>query len=195
MQEIDLIKEAQNGSINARDMLIDRHMGLIVKWAKKYKFQRETLEDTIQNAILGFMRAIELYKEGFDNKLTSYAEFLVRRYIYAAYFNSQLIYLPRKKKYKRKGWEWLNNGLPKANLVGVFFNGQKSSLINDLANKDDVHKLFNVCINQRQKDIIGMLYEGHKITHIATKLNISRGAIRQNIERIKDAFNQTVLQN
>src|SRR3989344_6905732 len=81
-EELKLIKEAQAGSIEARNKLLLANIRFIIFTAKQNRHHYDTaveIRDLVQEGVFGLMRAIEKYKFSMKNKdgkpyrLTTYA--------------------------------------------------------------------------------------------------------------------------
>lgn len=78
-----LLPQAQNGNIYARDRIIEMYLRIVIKQAlychKKYQV---SLEDTIQNGILGLITAIKKYNPAEQDKFSTYAPWWINQSIY-----------------------------------------------------------------------------------------------------------------
>ena len=69
---IDVI-EAQAGSQEAMQKLIDRNKGLIWSIVKRFQDRGYELEDLYQVAVMGFIKCIKRFDASFEVQLTTYA--------------------------------------------------------------------------------------------------------------------------
>lgn len=78
-----LIPQAQNGNTYAQNRLVEMYLRIVVKQAlyccKKYQV---SLEDTIQNGVLGLITAIKKYNPTEHDKFSTYAPWWINQYIY-----------------------------------------------------------------------------------------------------------------
>src|SRR6201991_1587464 len=69
----DLWRRASRGDPAARERLIEQHMPLARSLAVQYRHAREPLDDLIQVANLGLVKAVDRYDPGRGIAFTSYA--------------------------------------------------------------------------------------------------------------------------
>jgi RNA polymerase sigma-32 factor len=82
-EELDLArryKESHDPLVGRR--LIESHLRLVVKIARQCCSRRELLPDLIQEGCLGLMRALEKYDPDRGIRLSSYAAWWIRAYVY-----------------------------------------------------------------------------------------------------------------
>jgi RNA polymerase sigma factor (sigma-70 family) len=93
-KEHELIAQAQQGDLTARDRLTACNLAFIAKWAKRY---RGTLpvDDAVQEGVMGFWRAIEKFDLALGRRLKTYAAWWVRCFIGRAAGRDTLIRLPQ----------------------------------------------------------------------------------------------------
>ncbi len=78
-QEVQLAQAIENGSLSARDRMIEGNLRLVVSVAKKYTNRGLPFLDLIQEGNLGLMRAVQKfdYRRGF--KFSTYATWWIRQ--------------------------------------------------------------------------------------------------------------------
>ena len=72
-EEEETIKEVLNGSLEARNKLIEHNLRLVVYVAKRYETDIVHLEDLISIGTIGLIKAIETFKLDKNIKLATYA--------------------------------------------------------------------------------------------------------------------------
>lgn len=109
-EEIETIKSAKNGDKLAKEEIIMRNIRLVVFLAKKYSNDTISLEDLIQEGIMGVLRAIGLYDFQYDIKFGAYAyswiKHMISRYVitkereFIALVNKGRLYIDYQTKYQ-----------------------------------------------------------------------------------------------
>ena len=89
-EEIEYIKQSQNGDINARNKLIEHNLRLVVFLSKKYENTKIDLEDLVSIGTIGLIKGVNTYKLDKNIKLATYASRCID--------NEILMYLRKTKK-------------------------------------------------------------------------------------------------
>ena len=89
-QEIELLSRVKEGSVEARNCLIEHNLRLVVYVAKRYETDTFNLEDLVSIGTLGLIKAINTFKCDKNIKLATYASRCIE--------NEILMYLRKKSK-------------------------------------------------------------------------------------------------
>ncbi|MBE6145592.1 MAG: RNA polymerase sporulation sigma factor SigK [Bacilli bacterium] len=89
-EEIEYVIKCQQGSIDARNILIEHNLRLVVFIAKKYETTLDTLEDLVSIGTIGLIKGINTYKIDKNIRLATYASRCIS--------NEILMYLRKNKK-------------------------------------------------------------------------------------------------
>lgn len=94
-EEVELIRRAQAGSEAAMRRLVDANLRLVYKVARRYRCRSYTLDDLVQEGVVGLMCAIERFDETRGFRLSTYALHWVRQAIARAVEqNDRMIHVP-----------------------------------------------------------------------------------------------------
>ena len=89
-EELFYLKEFENGSIDAKNKLIEHNLRLVVYLSKKYENAKIDLEDLVSIGTIGLIKGINTYKIDKNIKLATYASRCID--------NEILMYLRKNKK-------------------------------------------------------------------------------------------------
>jgi RNA polymerase primary sigma factor len=93
--EADLIRRAQSGDRQALETLIETHLGLVYKISRRYRCRTYSLDDLVQEGVVGLMTAIERFDGSRGCRLSTYAVHWIRQAIARAVEqNDRLIHVP-----------------------------------------------------------------------------------------------------
>lgn len=178
-EEDKLIKELENGNIEARNKLIEHNLRLVAHIVKKYSNYKEDQDDLISIGTIGLIKGIDSYNKNNGSKITTYAARCIE--------NEILMYFRSNKKY-------MNNvsindpiGYDKDGNVITFIDVLKSEE-EDICEEVSLHenikllkKYYNI-LTDREKEIIKLRYgldNSKEFTQkeISKKLSISRSYV------------------
>lgn len=193
-EELKYLQEASNGSIEAKNKLIEHNLRLVVYLSKKYESTKIDLEDLVSIGTIGLIKGINTYKMDKNIKLATYASRCID--------NEILMYLRKNKK--RNGDVSLEESLSydsegnELHLEDIL--GTDPDLVTKELEDNDIKATLMKEINnlpERDKQIMKLRYGlfGEKeITQkeLAEKLNISQSYIsrieKKVIKRIKETI-------
>src|SRR5574344_1271949 len=91
-EELDYLVKAKQGDMEARNILIEHNLRLVVFLAKKYESTGYDLEDLVSIGTIGLIKGIETYKIDKNIKLATYSSRCIA--------NEILMYVRKNKKRK-----------------------------------------------------------------------------------------------
>lgn len=91
-EELKYLKEMEEGSVEAKNKLIEHNLRLVVYLSKKYENTKIDLEDLVSIGTIGLIKGINTYKIGKNIKLATYASRCID--------NEILMYLRKTKRRK-----------------------------------------------------------------------------------------------
>ena len=191
------IKEYENGSIEAKNILIERNLRLVAHIAKKYINNGKENEDLISIGTIGLIKAISSYDSKKSVRLATFAAKCID--------NEILMYLRSCKRY--------NGDLYLQDPIGVDKEGNEIIIMDIISSGNDnieeqvdlkiqSKKLFEkikTILTKREQYIISLRYGlmgGEEITQreIAKKLGISRSYVsrieKKAIKKLNEELNK-----
>ncbi len=87
-EEIDLAKRIERGDLNAKERLVNSNLRLVVSIARRYQGFGLPLQDLVQEAMLGLIRAAEKFDWRRGYKFSTYATLWIRQSIQRGLDNS-----------------------------------------------------------------------------------------------------------
>ena len=193
-EELKYLMEFENGSIEAKNKLIEHNLRLVVYLSKKYENTKIDLEDLVSIGTIGLIKGINTYKVDKNIKLATYASRCID--------NEILMYLRKNKK--RNGDVSLEESLSfdaegnELHLEDIL--GTEPDLITKELEDNDLKMILMKEINKlskRDREIIKLRYGlfGEKeITQkeLADKLNISQSYISRIEKKVIKKIKETI---
>lgn len=196
-EEEEYLIKMKEGSLEAKNVLIERNMRLVAHVSKKYQNAEEEMEDLISIGTIGLIKAVMTYDMGKGSKLATYAARCID--------NELLMYLRSKRKVSRE--------ISLYEPIGTDKEGNQISLLDiveseelDVVEKMELHKnveqiykLLPVVLTEREKEIIILRYGlyNKKVQtqrEIAEKIGISRSYVsrieKHALEKLKKSLNE-----
>ena len=194
-EETRLVLLSQDGDLNARNILIEHNLRLVVFLSKKYENTGLELEDLVSIGTLGLIKAVKTYRLDKNIKLATYASRCID--------NEILMFLRKTKRLKTEvsidaslSYDAEGNELHLEDVLGT----DKDIVTRGIEEENDKKLMINevMRLNPRDRDIIILRYGllGHKeLTQkeVAKKLGISQSYIsrieKKVIKRLKTLVN------
>lgn len=185
-EETRLLKEYAEGSMEARNKLIEHNLRLVVYVAKKYEANLTHLEDLISIGTLGLIKAIQTFKVEKAIKLATYASRCID--------NEILMHLRKKGRMKIEvsideplNIDYDGNEL----LLSDILSGDDRYLLDRLEENEKRAGMFAAIdeLSDREKEIVRMRFgldNGEEMTQkiVAETLGISQSYISRLEKRI-----------
>ena len=184
-----------NGDKEARDVLIEHNLRLVVHIAKKYISNDQELEDYTSIGIVGLIKAIDSFKENKGYKISTYASRCIE--------NEILMYIRATKKQKAE--------LSLSQVIGTDKDGNDMELLDILEQEDvdTVDSIYNKTLlkeaqdfldkklDKREKYILNSRYglDGRKAKtqqEVANELGISRSYVSRIETKIQSLLRKNI---
>lgn len=194
-EEQKLIKEFKNGSVEAKNKLVEHNLRLVAHIVKKYYTENEEQDDLISIGTIGLIKAINSFDDTKGIKLATFASRCIE--------NEILMYFRSKKKNSQE--------ISISEPIDTDSEGNPLTLIDIISHDDDIADDIDLKIktemlygfieeitDEREKTIIVLrygLYNTVPLTQnqVAKRLNISRSYVsrieKKIIERLRKKFN------
>ena len=174
------LQEYKQGSLEAKDILIQRNLRLVAHIVKKYQGAAEELDDLISIGTIGLIKAIQTFDFQKASRLSTYA---------ARCIDNELLMLLRSKKksskevslYEPIGTDKEGNEISLLDVIET----DPVDVVKNYSLKQDIDYLYQLIpkiLSQREQEIITLrygLYGKEEMTQreIAKRLNISRSYV------------------
>ena len=185
-EEARLLEAYANGSQDARNILIERNLRLVVYIAKKFESAGGNVEDLISIGTIGLIKAINTFKLDKNIKLATYASRCIE--------NEILMHLRRTSKLKTEvsfdeplNVDWDGNELLLSDILGTE-NDVVYHRLEDEVNRKLLHSAMKK-LAPREKELMEMRFgikSGKEMTQkeVADRLGISQSYISRLEKRI-----------
>lgn len=179
-EEKQCLAQMNEGSLEARHILIERNMRLVAHIAKKYQNIDEDLEDMISIGTIGLIKAIGTFRADKGSKLATYAARCID--------NELLMHLRSKRKTAREISLYEPIGTDKeGNQIHLLdiMEHTEPDIVERMEQEKNIKRLYEIMprvLSQRELMILSLRYGLHNeqaVTQreIARKLNISRSYV------------------
>lgn len=189
------LEKMKEGSLEAKNTLIERNLRLVAHISRKYQNGEEDMEDLISIGTIGLIKAIATFNYERGNRLATYAARCID--------NELLMYFRGKKKTSREVSLYEPIGTDKEgnqiNLMDVVESTDRDifEVIELKGNTRKVYEAIPKVLNSREREIIEWrygLYNRKPVTQreIADKLGVSRSYVsrieKRALEKLKGCF-------
>lgn len=179
-EESRYLQEYKQGSLQAKDILIERNLRLVAHIVKKYQGAPEELDDLISIGTIGLIKAIQTFDAKKASRLSTYAARCID--------NELLMYFRSKKKINREVSLYDPIGTDKEgneiSLLDVIETEPVDVVKNYSLRQDSLllYRLIPQILTQREQEIIKFRYglygqQEQTQREIAKRLNISRSYV------------------
>lgn len=179
-EERHYLQEYKQGSLEAKNILIERNLRLVAHIVKKYQGASEELDDLISIGTIGLIKAVQTFDSAKASKLSTYA---------ARCIDNELLMLLRSRKksnrevslYEPIGTDKEGNEISLLDVIET----EPVDVVKNYALKQDttlLYRLLPEILSQREQEILKLrygLYGEKELTQreIAKRLNISRSYV------------------
>ena len=189
------LQQYKQGSLEAKNILIERNLRLVAHIVKKYQGAVEELDDLISIGTIGLIKAIHTFDAGKASRLSTYAARCID--------NVLLMLLRSKKKSSREVSLYEPIGTDKeGNEISLLdvIETEPVDVVKNYSLKQDIDLLYQLLpkvLSPREQEIITLrygLYGERELTQreIAKRLNISRSYVsrieKNALLKLREAF-------
>jgi len=188
-EEYKLITEAKNGSLSARNKVVEANVKFVFEIAKRYAGRGVSLGDLIQEGNLGMLKALEKFDVSKGCKFISYAVWWIRYYIQESIRRHSLLCMTEIEPSCPNDIV-MEQSLMDENDEKVFFNEIQFSdqNVNDRKETQEKQEQFTVSLlevlNKNERTVIERLFglDGTReqtLMEVGDSLNMSCERVRQ----------------
>lgn len=179
-EEAYYLNQYQEGSLEAKNILIERNLRLVAHIVKKYPFAPEDTEDLISVGTIGLIKAISTFNSGKNCRLATYAARCID--------NELLMFFRNRKKHTKNVSLYEPIGTDKEgneiNIMEIFVS-EEPDIFDKVTLNEDTKKLYDILpkiLNEREQYVISMRYglynkKTRTQQEIADELGISRSYV------------------
>ncbi len=179
-EEAYYLNQYQEGSLEAKNILIERNLRLVAHIVKKYPFAAEDTEDLISIGTIGLIKAISTFNSHKNCRLATYAARCID--------NELLMFFRNRKKHTKNVSLYEPIGTDKeGNEISIMeiFVSDETDIFDKITLNEDTKRLYDILpktLNKREQYVISMRYGlyNNKIRtqqEIADELGISRSYV------------------
>ncbi|MBQ2865047.1 MAG: RNA polymerase sporulation sigma factor SigK [Clostridia bacterium] len=195
-EEAEAIIKAENGDMEARDLLIRHNLRLVAHIVKKFYASREDQDDLISVGTIGLIKAVSSYKSGKNIKLATFAAKCIENEI-LMYFRSL-----KKQAGEISLSEPIDTDKDGNTLSLIDIISCEDTMLEDIADAERRSRLLKLTVqalDKREKDIIIMRYglfgsNVHTQQAVAEHFGISRSYVsrieKKALEKLKAALGE-----
>ena len=194
-EELELIKLAQNGNVEALEYLLNKYKDLVNLKVGKYFIIGAEKEDIIQEGMIGLYKAVKNYEADKQNSFKSFANLCIERQLITAIKTSNRqkhIPLNSSLSLNMPVYENDDNNVP---LI-EFFDSKTTEDPLDTITKKEYYKLIGNKINKNlstfEKKVLTKFAEGESYVKIAEELDAPVKSIDNAIQRIRKKANKNI---
>ena len=177
--ERELLKKAQKGDQQAREMLLMSMMPYAIKMAKKYNGKGMDFEDYRQWAMIGVLEAIDRFDLKLKTRLITFVTWRVRHRLTVAQLKGELIRIPK------------NNRNPHEPKIMVNIDGYDVPVKEQEPINYDSFKWLEILSARERKVLEYRFFNNMTLEQAGVMIHVSKERIRQiikeSLERIRNA--------
>ena len=174
------LKQYREGSLEAKNILIEHNLRLVAHVVKKYPFATDDMDDLISIGTIGLIKAITTFNAEKNCRLATYAARCIDNEL-LMYFRSGKKHSKNVSFYEPIGTDKEGNDI---HILDVFVS-EDSDSFSKITLHDDIKKLYeilNTTLTHREKFVISMRYglynqKCRTQQEIAESLGISRSYV------------------
>lgn len=155
--DTEVIKKIKKGEISYFEIIVKKYTNIIYRYLYKKIFEKKDVEDMVQNTFISFYKGIK----NFDEKKR------VLPYLFTIAKNEAKMYFRSKK--------------PTVPLDETLYISEGD----ELESYEEDARILLKSLDQNQKEIFKLLYEGYTYQEIAKKLNKPLNTVKTQIRRAR----------